>query len=157
MHLSPLGLIEMTRKRRGESLMGIITETCPTSAGLGRVRTPLTVALKVEREVRRLAAEDKPQAMIVRAVPKVIEIITGENGGRSALLDKTTGCPIYVRADERFASEEFEIIPTTDRERGARGHAPGEGRRDSRGRARPGGVFQWRYERRLVSGLSGAY
>ncbi len=37
-HLSPLGLIEMTRKRRGESLMGIITETCPVCVGLGRVR-----------------------------------------------------------------------------------------------------------------------
>ncbi len=113
-HLSPLGLIEMTRKRRGESLMGIITEPCPVCVGLGRVRTPLTVALKVEREVRRIAAEDKPQAMLVRAVPKVAEVIVGETGSRSLLLDKATGCTVYVRADEHLASEEYDIIPTTN-------------------------------------------
>ncbi|MGD0111612.1 MAG: Rne/Rng family ribonuclease [Armatimonadota bacterium] len=112
-HLSPLGLIEMTRKRRGESLMGILTETCPHCAGLGRIRNNLTVALKIERELRRLAAEDKAQALIVRAAPRVAAILIGDGGQRAAALEKLTGRPVYIRADERMPQEEQEVVPTT--------------------------------------------
>ncbi len=125
--LSPLGLIEMTRKRRGESLMGIITETCPQCAGLGRVRTPLTVALKIEREVKRLAAESKPQAVLVRAVPRVIDILLGEDGRRSAQLDKAVGCPVYLRGDERMSPEEHEIVPMTAANAARAAQAPAKG------------------------------
>ena len=113
LHLSPLGLIEMTRKRRGESLMGLITEPCPQCAGLGRVRTPLTIALRIESEVKRLAAEEKPPAVIVRAAPRVADILIGEDGLRSALLDKAADCPVYLRGDDRLTPEEHEIIPAT--------------------------------------------
>jgi ribonuclease G len=125
--LSPLGLIEMTRKRRGESLMGIITETCPQCAGLGRVRTPLTVALKIEREVKRLAAEGKPQAVLVRAVPRVIDILLGEGGQRSAQLDKAAGCPVYLRGDDRMTPEEHEILPMTAANAARAAHVPEKG------------------------------
>jgi ribonuclease G len=125
--LSPLGLIEMTRKRRGESLMGIITETCPQCAGLGRVRTPLTVALKIEREVKRMAAEGKPQAVVVRAVPRVIDILLGHDGQRSAQFDKAAGCPVYLRGDDRMTPEEHEIVPMTAANAARAAHVPEEG------------------------------
>jgi ribonuclease G len=112
-HLSPLGLIEMTRKRRGESLMGILTDTCPQCAGLGRIRNALTVGMKIEREVRRIAAEDKAQAIIVRAAPRVAAIMIGEDGQRAVALEKMTGNEIYIRGDERMPLEEQEIAPTT--------------------------------------------
>jgi len=112
-HLSPLGLVEMTRKRRGESLMGILTETCPQCAGLGRVRNDLTIALKIEREVRRLAAEDKMQAIAVRAAPRVAAILIGEGGQRAAALEKSVGRPVYVRADDHLPAEEHDLIPMT--------------------------------------------
>ena len=113
LHLSPLGLIEMTRKRRGESLLGILMETCPHCAGLGRIRNSLTVALKIEREVRRIAAEDKKQAIIVRAAPRVAAVIIGDDGERAAALEKATGSAIYLRGDERMPVEDQEIAPTT--------------------------------------------
>jgi ribonuclease G len=112
-HLSPLGLIEMTRKRRGESLMGILTETCPQCAGLGRVRNTLTVALKAEREVRRLASEDKAQAILVRAAPRVAATIIGDGGQRADALEKAAGRPVYIRADDRLPLEEQDITPAT--------------------------------------------
>lgn len=112
-HLSPLGLIEMTRKRRGESLMGIITEICPLCGGIGRVRTAVTIALRIEREVRRLCADEKCQALIVRASPRVAAILVGEGGLRSAHLDQLVGKPVYVRGEERLTLEEHEIAPTT--------------------------------------------
>jgi len=111
--LSPLGLIEMTRKRRGESLMEILTETCPQCAGLGRVRNSLTVAAKIHREVRRLAAEQKVKAFVVRAAPPVAALLIGADGERSAELDKAVGGKVYLRADARLGREDYEIVPTT--------------------------------------------
>ncbi len=108
-HLSPLGLVEMTRKRRGESLMGILTETCPHCGGLGRVRTPLTIALRIEREVRKLCAEEKRKTVIVRAAPAVAAVLVGDDGSRSSHLDAMAGKPVYVRADESLGLEEHDI------------------------------------------------
>jgi ribonuclease G len=113
LHLSPLGLIEMTRKRRGESLMGVLTETCPHCAGLGRMRRPVTVALKIQREVRRLAAEEKIESVVVRATPRVAAALIGEDGERSAALDRRVGGPVYIRANHDLGVEEHEITPMT--------------------------------------------
>lgn len=112
-HLSPLGLLEMTRKRRGESLMGIITEICPHCGGLGRVRRRLTVALKVEREVRRIAAEDKPEAISVRVAPSIAALLIGEGGELAANLQSAVEIPVYIRAEERFGLEEDEVVAIT--------------------------------------------
>ncbi len=119
LHLSPLGLIEMTRKRRGDSLRGILTETCPHCAGLGRVRRPLTVGLKIEREVRRLLAEQKAAAAVVRAAPQVASSIIGENGERSAALDNRVGGPVYIRGDHALGLEEYHVTPATREEAAA--------------------------------------
>ncbi|HUU53872.1 MAG TPA: Rne/Rng family ribonuclease [Armatimonadota bacterium] len=113
LHLSPLGLIEMTRKRRGESLMGILTEACPHCAGLGRVRRPLTIALKLEREASRLTVEDKVKAQVIRAAGGVATILVGDRGRRAAALEKRVGGPVYIRADHNLGIEEHELIPTT--------------------------------------------
>ncbi len=111
LHLSPLGLVEMTRKRRGESLMGILTETCPHCAGLGRVRRPLTIALKLERELYRLTSEDRPKAVVVRAAGSVADILIGDRGARAAALEKQAGSAVYIRGDHGLAIEEHEVLP----------------------------------------------
>ncbi len=128
LHLSPLGLIEMTRKRRGESLMGILTETCPHCAGLGRVRRALTVALKIEREVGRLASEQHVAALMLRAGPQVASILVGEDGNRAVSLEKRVGCPVYIRADYNMGIEEHELSPVAraDAEKTMKKHSRGQ-------------------------------
>jgi ribonuclease G len=113
MHLSPLGLVEMTRKRRGESHLGILTQTCPHCAGLGRVRNNLTVALKAGREIRRLAAEKRINAFVIKAAPPVASILVGEAGQRAASLEKAISGRVYIRADDHLGNEAYEVVPTT--------------------------------------------
>jgi ribonuclease G len=113
MHLSPLGLVEMTRKRRGESLMGILTETCADCAGLGRTRNSLTIALKMERDVQRLAAEKRTKAFVIRTAPSVAAILIGPGGQRAAALEKTAGASVYIRADSRMMGDSHEMTATT--------------------------------------------
>jgi ribonuclease E len=103
----------MTRKRRGESLMGILTETCPHCAGLGRVRRPLTIALKLEREAYRLVAENEAKAAVIRVAGSVADILIGDRGARAAALEKRAGVPLYIRADHSLDIEEHELLPST--------------------------------------------
>jgi ribonuclease G len=52
---SELGLVEMTRQRRRESLIQRLCEPCPTCAGKGNVKATATTAYEVLRRIRREA------------------------------------------------------------------------------------------------------
>jgi len=111
LHLSPLGLIEMTRKRHGKSLSELLTEPCPTCAGVGRLRQPLTIALRIERELARQAAESSPPTFIVRTHARVGAILFGPRGERLTHLEDSLGAPVYLRSYLQGQLEEFAITP----------------------------------------------
>jgi ribonuclease G len=113
LHLSPLGIVEMTRKRRGESLMGVLTDPCQHCAGIGRVRKPLTIALKLERELCSLAAEEKVAAAVVRAAPTVAAYLIGEEGEHCMSLERRMGGFVYIRAEHGAPAEDYEVRRAT--------------------------------------------
>ena len=53
MRISELGLVQMTRKRTSESLERQLTEPCPLCEGRGRLRSTMTEAQDLLREIRR--------------------------------------------------------------------------------------------------------
>lgn len=110
-HISPLGLIEMTRKRTGETLTEIVTETCPYCQGRGRVEAPSTVSLSIERELRRMASEVDEEAFLVTANPEVAMHLIGGNGEIIDEIERRLKRAIYVRANESLHIEKYEIIP----------------------------------------------
>ena len=109
--ISPLGLLEMTRKRTGEPLTRTTTESCPVCAGHGRVRSPMTHAMKVERELERLVAESAPDSVLVRVPPKAAAILVGFEGERVKTIEARLGTPIHIRATSSSTAEQFEIVP----------------------------------------------
>ncbi len=111
-HLSPLGLVEMTRKRTSGSLLRTLTQECPSCAGTGYVRSPLTIALTIERELARRAVQEPADAFIVRAQREVGAIVVGYAGERAQQTAKGIGRPIYVRVAPDSHVEHYEIAPT---------------------------------------------
>ena len=66
--VSPLGLVEMTRKRTRESLAHQLCAACPTCEGRGFVKTPETVCYEIFREMLRQAGAVRlPEAARARA------------------------------------------------------------------------------------------
>src|SRR5205085_10077609 len=57
LRISELGLVQMTRKRTSESLERQLMEPCPYCDGRGRVRSTLTLAHDLLREIRRHAVQ----------------------------------------------------------------------------------------------------
>ena len=116
MHLSPLGLVEMTRKRTSGSLLKLMTHDCPCCGGTGRVRSALTVALGVERELARRTVQERADAFIVRAHREVAVILVGYGGERAPQIEKTVGRPIYIRIIADANVEHVELAATDTRQ-----------------------------------------
>lgn len=110
-HISPLGLVEMTRKRTGETLTELVTEPCPYCQGRGRIESAETVSLRVERELREMAAEHDEEAFLVNAHPEVVLHLVGSAGEVIDEIERRIKRAVYVRANESLHIEKYEIIP----------------------------------------------
>ena len=107
---SPLGLVEMTRKRTRESLAQLLSEPCAQCQGSGRVRTERTVAYDILREILREARQFDPKEFRVVAPPAVVELLLGEESQYLAGLSDFIGKPISLRAEESLGPQQYDIV-----------------------------------------------
>jgi ribonuclease G len=66
LRISELGLVQMTRKRTSESLERQLMEPCPYCDGRGRIRSTMTEALDLLREIRRHAIQTGAKSVAVK-------------------------------------------------------------------------------------------
>lgn len=110
-HISPLGLVEMTRKRTGENLTDLVTEPCPYCQGRGRVESAQSVSLAIERNLRRKIAEVDEEAFLITAHPEVVMHLVGSGGEVIDEIERRLKRVVYVRANEALHIEKYEITP----------------------------------------------
>jgi ribonuclease G len=108
---SPLGLVEMTRKRTRESLGHILCEPCPTCAGRGTIKTVETVCHEIAREVQRAARQFEAKGFLVLAALNVIERLTGEESRGLAELEASLERPIRLQPETGYTQESFDVVP----------------------------------------------
>lgn len=112
--ISALGLIEMTRKRTGETVDTAMTDLCPYCNGKGRVRSAETVSLNIEREIWRHASTNPGEAYVVTAHPDVVCHLVGPQGEDIEALEQEMRRSIFVRCYPSWHHvEKFEIQPGT--------------------------------------------
>jgi ribonuclease G len=104
---SPLGLVEMTRKRSRESLGHILCEPCPVCAGRGEIKTVETVCHEVQRAARQFEA----QAFLVLAAPAVVQRLLDEPALGLADLEASLRRPIRLKHESAYPPESFDVIP----------------------------------------------
>jgi len=107
---SPLGLVEMTRKRTRESLAQLLCEPCDQCQGAGRVRTARTVAYDVLREILREARQFDPKEFRVVAAPAVIDMLLDEESTHLAGLSDFIGKPISLQAESALGPDQYDIV-----------------------------------------------
>jgi ribonuclease G len=112
--ISALGLIEMTRKRTGETVDTAMTEICPYCQGLGRVSSAETVSLAIERELRRLSVASNTEAFVVTAHPDVAAHLIGAQGEDIESLERMLRRAIYVHCVPSWHHvEKYDIDPAS--------------------------------------------
>lgn len=107
---SPLGLVEMTRKRTRDSLTTLLTESCPTCDSRGYVRTPKTIAYTIMREILREARQFNPKEFRLILSPQVIDLFLDEESNYLAMLDDFIGKPISLEVDNSYTQEMYDIV-----------------------------------------------
>lgn len=109
LHISELGLIQMTRKRVRESLGRILCEQCPYCEGKGFVQSPRTLCYEIFRKITKIAKHGG-ERIIVTAHPNVAELLSDEERLGLEEIENRYGVKVIVREDSKLHQENYEVI-----------------------------------------------
>jgi ribonuclease G len=108
--VSPLGLVEMTRKRTRESLEHVLCMACPTCEGRGFVKTNETVCYEIFREILRQSRQFQYKEMMVLAHQDVIERLLDEESAALAELEVFTRKPIRLQTEALYLQDQYDVV-----------------------------------------------
>jgi len=108
--VSPLGLVEMTRKRTRESLEHILCEACPTCHGRGYVKTAETVCYEIFREILRASRQFEARELLVLAAQEVIDMLVDEESDGLMELQEFVETPIRLQVELLYTQEQFDVV-----------------------------------------------
>lgn len=108
--VSPLGLVEMTRKRTRDSLEHVLCETCSVCLGRGTIKTTETVCYEIFRELMRASKAYDATLFLVLASERVVERMLDEESGAFAQLETLIGKPIKFQVESSYTQEQFDVV-----------------------------------------------
>ncbi len=110
--VSPLGLVEMTRKRTRESLEHVLCEPCRVCHGRGSIKTTETVCYEIFREILREARiYDEAQQLLVMANQDVVDRLLDEEAASLAELETFIKIPVKLQVEAHFSQETYDVVP----------------------------------------------
>ncbi|HXY62400.1 MAG TPA: Rne/Rng family ribonuclease [Nitrospirota bacterium] len=109
-HISPIGLIEMTRKRIRESLGRTLCEPCPYCDGRGYIKSSRTVCYEVMRELRRAFTSAEEKKALVTVNSMVADMLYDEERQGVEELEKEFQKKIVIKADPNLHQEQYEVV-----------------------------------------------
>lgn len=104
-----LGLVELTRQRRRESLSMTMLAACAACSGGGRVRSPAGLAFEALRAVMGEARATRGAALTLCAAPAVIEALEGTAKEALEAVEGRLGRQLALEADPSFPEERIEV------------------------------------------------
>ena len=104
------GLVEITRRRRREPLLQMMTDRCDSCGGLGRRRSVDAVIMEILRAVRRDARVTPPGTMVLYAAPEVVDSVESGYSGAVEEICAATGRKLVCRAEGSYGRESFDIV-----------------------------------------------
>jgi ribonuclease G len=110
--VSPLGLVEMTRKRTRESLEHVLCEPCKTCHGRGSLKTTETVCYEIFREILREARfYEEAQQLLVMANQDVVDRLLDEESANLAELETFIKIPVKLQVEAHLSQESYDVVP----------------------------------------------
>ena len=109
--ISELGLIEMTRQRKGKSLQKVMCEPCPCCEGLGVIKSGTTICYEIFRELMREKAGNLSKTICVLVHPDVADRLLQDEKNTIERLERELGKKIVIKVDNNLYPEYYQILP----------------------------------------------
>ncbi len=110
--MSPLGLVEMTRKRIRPSLIKTLCEPCSYCEGKGYVKTKSTIANEIFRELERdlPQLENKKSSLTIHCHQEVVDWIYEVEGETLSFIETKLGRSVSFKIEASYHIEQYEIF-----------------------------------------------
>jgi ribonuclease G len=108
--MSPLGLVEMTRKRTTESLEQQLCESCSVCDGRGSVKSTETMVYEIFREITRAVRQFDAASLLVVAHPNVVNRILDEESAALAELESFIAKTIRLKAEDQYELDQYDVV-----------------------------------------------
>jgi len=106
--ITKLGLVEMSRQRRRESIINTLCRPCPYCEGSGLVFSEKTMFIKIKKEILRIATQIENKDLNIFMNPRIAPLFEEKSVEH---ISKITGKRIKIRPDYKLHIEEFNITP----------------------------------------------
>jgi ribonuclease G len=104
--ITKLGLIEMTRQRKRESLFSLLGDTCPICKGLGLVLSKESIFINVCDEIEQLKFDEYHGKIRIKLHPDVVDYFKE----RKSRLKELFNAEVEIKTSQEIAREEYQII-----------------------------------------------
>jgi ribonuclease G len=112
LQISSIGLMEMTRQRLNESLRDSMYEPCPYCQGRGRVKTPMTMSVEIQRRLNSVIQKHRDSVgdLIVIVNSDVLNRFKSEDSALLGEIERSHSGRLIFRSDPTLNRERFAII-----------------------------------------------
>ena len=114
--ISKFGLLEMSRQRLRASLASQSHIKCQHCLGHGKIKNPELVALEVLRKIQGAVIVGSISLVKARLSPAPAMFLLNNKKGELARLESEYGVSIYILADGRLRTDEYELGLESPRE-----------------------------------------
>jgi ribonuclease G len=111
LQISDFGLVEVTRQRTRGNLEKLLTRPCPDCEGSGRVKTDLTVALDLRRDLSRAGPLYMPgETVRVRVNPSLARLLGEEETTLVPEIEERLGIRLELLSDETLPPASYVLL-----------------------------------------------
>ena len=114
LEISDLGLLEMSRQRHEESILSMLSSTCPCCGGHGVVKSPLAVSIELQRQLtallRKADAEKRPFVPKIVIAPAVMQRLRTEDAQILAQLQAQFNTKLTFVSELHRHPESYSIL-----------------------------------------------
>lgn len=110
--VSEFGLVQMTRKRSGKTLVHQLSQECQSCHGLGFIPSPATVSFSVLRSfAESIKNRGLSGSLVLSVAHKVFDYLVHNEYQALLSLEKLMNCKIVLESNEKFEDSYFTVEP----------------------------------------------
>lgn len=108
--ITEFGLVQMTRKRSGKTLLQELTQACPTCKGLGYIKTIQTIAYTMLPAIKQELHHFKNKNITLLCSTQVFDYISHTEYNTIFQFERDFKCKIILEGTEDMPLTEYKII-----------------------------------------------